>query len=32
VALFGYASHEDDLVGQVLGQEAWEVVSFPAED
>src|ERR1700755_2999709 len=22
--------HEDDLVGHVLGQEAWEVVSFPA--
>jgi predicted phage terminase large subunit-like protein len=22
--------HEDDLVGQVLGQEPWEVVSFPA--
>ena len=22
--------HEDDLVGHVLGQEAWEVLSFPA--
>jgi hypothetical protein len=22
--------HEDDLVGHVLGQEPWEVVSFPA--
>jgi predicted phage terminase large subunit-like protein len=22
--------HEDDLIGHVLGQEAWEVVSFPA--
>src|SRR5258708_13629385 len=22
--------HEDDLVGNVLGQEPWEVVSFPA--
>src|SRR6202158_1936423 len=22
--------HEDDLVGHVLGQEQWEVVSFPA--
>lgn len=22
--------HEDDLVGHVLSQEAWEVLSFPA--
>jgi hypothetical protein len=22
--------HEDDLVGHVVGQEHWEVVSFPA--
>jgi len=22
--------HEDDLVGHALGQEPWEVVSFPA--
>jgi len=22
--------HEDDLVGHVLGQEPWEVLSFPA--
>jgi hypothetical protein len=22
--------HEDDLVGHVLGQEQWEVLSFPA--
>jgi hypothetical protein len=22
--------HEDDLVGHVLGQEQWEILSFPA--
>jgi predicted phage terminase large subunit-like protein len=30
IAIIMQRLHEDDLVGHVLGQEAWEVVSFPA--
>jgi predicted phage terminase large subunit-like protein len=30
IAIIMQRLHEDDLVGHVLGQEPWEVVSFPA--
>ena len=30
IVLIMHRLHEDDLVGHVLAQEAWEVVRFPA--